>query len=77
MQYGVLVDFFEVHGIFPNVIITNTSPAISMDWVDEKYHYVCETHETWHAGGFTNDKTKARTEAIKKANELFNKKFEL
>lgn len=63
MQYGVLVDFFDSVGIYIN--------AFSPDYF--------EIHTGWdvvmNEGKVDRSRSEARTEAIKKAGELFNEKF--
>ena len=60
MQYGVYVDFFD------SVDIKITMNAYDSFW----YYIVCKSK---YIGDELNTRAKARTQAIEKANEIYNK----
>ena len=67
MQYGVLVDFFDSKGI--SIGITKVSRCV-------EYRYFIENKYSYAIDGDCDTRQEARTEAIKKANELYNKNNE-
>jgi len=70
-QWGVYVDFFEEHDIYPDVIYCHGHAAFKID-SKEKYHAACSDKDAYHALIFTNSKKRARETAIKKAIKIYN-----
>lgn len=64
MQYGVYVDWFDSVMFEINIY----------SYSNKKYRYELINKEIWHVLEDFNTRHEARTEAIKKANQIYNEK---
>lgn len=73
MQYGVYVDFFDSVGIYIDLQI-HSEPTMSGLIFKSIRPNILDNRRFYNVGASFGERDRARTEAIKKSNEIYNSK---